>query len=364
MASDEWVLYVDESGDFGEDPYSCVVGLTMREQECGKLERDLRAAVEGCFPLVPWPPHATALNIPVSRAAACLLSEAGHDQVRSACSRAVEALRAAKEEPALRDFWRCVEAGRMPAYSQLRAADAWLKAKDGGAHERLRQLVRVQDRRMRRLLRGLALSGGEDDVFVVGAVQARQGGAPEDDGYLRCLEALFERLIALVDAEGVRQAVRFRVATRHVDEPSLGVRIPLNAKHVVDLVQDAKALAAKLIEAEPGVRCVPLEHQTKYDERVHAGVVLADFLANRVRRVLRSSKLSWSEVGKGVRGRTGIAPEARARRFDAVLPALTFEGPLRSWLLTSRGVEELQSMRAPRWAVEQARRWAEAVRQL
>ena len=32
-AVEEWVLYVDESGDFESDPCSCVIGLALRERE-------------------------------------------------------------------------------------------------------------------------------------------------------------------------------------------------------------------------------------------------------------------------------------------------------------------------------------------
>ena len=362
MVSDEWVLYVDESGDFGEDRFSCVVGLAMREQESGELERRLRAAVESCFPLVPWPPHASRLNIPVSRAAACLLSDGGHEELRARCAPALEALRAARDEAALRGFWGSIRAGRMPAFVDLQLADAWLLVGTPEAYSPLRALSQLQMRRMGQVLCALSSAYGADDVFVVGSVLSGPGATPSQDGYLCCLEGLFGRLLALIDAEGVRQAVRFRVATRHIEDQTLGVRLPLNAKHVLGAARAARACAARLLDAEPGVRCVPLEHQTRYDARVHAGVVLADFLANRVYRVLRASGLSWHwpKLEDEVRHRTGLAPATRARRFDTVLPALAFEGSLQDWLMSGRVAGQPLPIGSPRWAEEQARRWAEA----
>ncbi|HJL02387.1 MAG TPA: hypothetical protein RMH85_24590 [Polyangiaceae bacterium LLY-WYZ-15_(1-7)] len=362
-AVEEWVLYVDESGDFESDPCSCVIGLALRERESAELARQLRACVELCFPLVPWPPHATELNVPITRAAACLLADGGDSAVRDTCAPALAALEGGRGQVEVDRLFAATEARRMPDYVDLQSADGWLRRRAPAAHQALLELRDRQRRHVRALFAQLVQLYGPDDVFVVGAAQ-KGDGASRADAYSRCLGALLERLLALLQEEGRERVVRFRVATRGVLDPRLRASVPLNARHIVEAVEAAKPFAARLTGADSSVRLVPLEHVTKYDRRVHAGVVLADFLSNRLRSVLRRNT-SWARTEEGVRERVGVAAQARARSWEAeVLPALAHEGPARAWLERALGLDpserpHLGFMR-PRWAGEQARLWADA----
>jgi hypothetical protein len=350
---EEWLLYVDESGDFVTDRTSCVVGLVLRDRESPALEATLREVLSQCFPLIPWPPHAAHLNVPVSRAAACLLTPGDdHPEVREACSPALRRLRSGRRalgqgaDDALGPFFEALDAGRMPSFGALAAADGWLRREDRRAYGRLSRLAGSQRAHLAAVLASLVEHYGQDAAFLVGAAQRGQLGP--SDAYLSGLGALLERLFALLEGEA-RRVIRFRVATRDVMDPGYGVALPLRSTDVLRVADEVGGSAE--------VRVVPNQNIiTRYDRHVSAGVVLADFLANRARLVLRRD-ISWDDVSDGVAERTGLLPQRPLETASgAAAPAVAHDGEARDWLkavAAGRSVPRLAPTE-PRWAREQA----------
>lgn len=366
MASgeEEWLLYIDESGDFELDPCSCVIGIAIRERETPDFEKALRDAVEHCFPLVPWPPHTADLNLPISRAAACLVSEGDAPSLREATGPAITALKAGRQEDALVPFFDAVDAARWPRYEALAAADGWLRARHRAAWGRLDKIKNGQRRHFAQILAAITEHYGRDGVFVVGAAQRGDDVDARESNYLSCLEAALERLFALLRSRDGRRVVRFRVATRDEHEPRIGRDLPLSSTRVLEVARQAAAFplgAPAEGERDAHVRLVPLEHITRFDRHVKPGIVLADFLANRLRHVLGRDE-AWAAVRRAAREQTRVSPErvCDLAEVSELLPTIAHDGEVRVWLARALGSDVPTKLgpTLPRWAREQAEAWA------
>ncbi|MBO6940935.1 MAG: hypothetical protein JJ863_38525 [Deltaproteobacteria bacterium] len=262
-------------------------------------------------------------------------------------------------------FLKEVDGGTEPSREELEACDGWLKVHAPGAYAQARELADEQRDGLFRVTRGLYEAYGANDVFIAAAAVPGDGTNP-DDAYRSCLVALLERILGLLEEPGAPRSIRFRVATRHTNEPRLGRSIPLNAKHIVEAARLAReSVQVGTAGGDAAARLVPLELVTTFDRHVKAGVVLADILANQLRFPLGLDR-SWESLVADIAPRVKLFPQTNARRWSGVvLPAVAHDARARQWLEEAGPADPAERPRlgrtSPRWAGEQARAWAAVV---
>lgn len=315
MQRDDWLLCVDESGDF-DDPRpgrrsAIVVGLLVRATDGADLRRVWRTRIESALAPLPWPPHAADLRQDAWLAAA---SEVwGGATGRAASLRAAGAPAArflAESDPgawstlcaALRrrerfDFSEVLTLGR-----KLRASDVGIAS--------LRQWRTDARRRLHAFLDDVVDEAGGDAHLLVceaGPSEAGQIGVWMRDAYVDALGVLLERAKLLLEAEGVVRPVMSVVATRTVRHHLFG-RQPIRGH---DLSQLERAVCGGL----PGAGAVRFDFPgppQSYDAQVHPGVVLADLLALRARwEVERARGRSILDLGDRLRARGALGGHQR-----------------------------------------------------
>jgi len=137
-----WQLFVDESGNFSDASDDVVVaGVLARGDTPGLRSEELRSALEGACPGIPWPFHTCFLNAPAYLAICCaafpgrpISDQAGHAQraFREATDRAKSVLDAdAPAEMAL--AIEGLRAGSL-RFKKVKTLDDALKASDPDAH--------------------------------------------------------------------------------------------------------------------------------------------------------------------------------------------------------------------------------------
>jgi hypothetical protein len=365
-----WQLFLDESGDFGNNTASCVAGLLVQEPRSPAWDAAIREFLARSFPLVPYPPHAAALNRPASRVAGCLACEPRTPLDRHAaakCTRLADAVRAARA-PELEVFVAEALAGRMPEVTHLDVASEWLERHAAPEYAALRSLCREQEHNFHFFLRRLCEDYGPTRCFMVGAACVPHVAWPEEaprDLYLATLEVLLERVLALLRADDqVRRHVWVHAATRHVSLPDLPAVVPLRAQDVGEAVARAEAfpyLAPPAGRRDDRVRLVA-DVPPRFDSRVPPGVVLADFVANRLRWQIE--RANWSGLARAMRKQLGLSGEAPARGLPAAgpLPTVAASGLARSAVIVAFDGKSAPALPSgpPDWPREQAEAWIAA----
>lgn len=314
----DWTLYLDESGR-AKSPQELFVfaGLLIRSPETPAAEARLREALEATFPLWPWPPHAAPLNLPASRLAAVALTQPAASEdararaLRDACAPLLRELEA--RPPATEKFQLRLASDRMPPVDAIKSCDGWLRSTSPTAYRRLARLCSEDERQMRLLVGRVAELCGSDATLVAAIGPGDEGLKPESmelrsDGWVQTLEALFERVLMLLWRQsGPSERLWVRVADRDVDvggvQPIRRRGVPAMPWVIGDIARAAAAmpgLAPSLASVGGNVRVVPMGSPNVFDESVHPGLVLADWIANRVRRAaLRTLPSRAREPGEG-----------------------------------------------------------------
>lgn len=363
----EWQLFLDESGRLDGRELSVVAGVLVPHPRTQSWDRGVREALERLFPAVPYPPHASTLAFTASRAVGCMMSPAPSTEderrLHARCQPAITALRGATEAE-VRALVAAADRGEWPTHTALACADAWLWARAPLAAAELRAIVEEQDRAFAHALRTMLRADG---CAVVGAAHLPGAdGAPVEattDHYLRVVEAALERVVALLRGRATAPVrLWLSVESRHLDDPTLGARVPLMSRQLAEVAR--RVTAAPWFEPAAELRIVVDRPATK-SPSLHPGIVLADFASNRLRRRIRNGS-SYRALRMWLERDLGLDVERRPgfTGGDEDLPTVAALGVPREAITAAvegRAPVALGDVRA-RWAKDQAERWVEAVR--
>jgi hypothetical protein len=385
-----WQLFVDESGDF-EEPgdRGVVAGLLVRGYDViGTRSRVRSELMETVYPRTTFPPHASTLNIPTSRAAFDMLPElprANTPEGRDAegmCAPASKALRRAAAaavaangapEATLLVSRATAATGRWTPpdrenRSAIRGADSWLSSASRPAHSSLVKLAFGQDARMVAFCdAGCSPAFGATECLAVGAWgEVAQEDVDAGDPFAGRMTALFERVVAILKpvAEGATAIVWVHVCERHVKTAG-GRRFVVRP---TDLRRAAASALRAPVGRARGVVQLVCHPPLAFNEHANPGLALADFVANRLyTRVLKSGS-SWDQVVRRAREQIGLPVERRVEwaGTEIRLPTCAADGAHRVAVgrALANGAAAAAGAftpgRGPRWADEQARAWVEA----
>lgn len=342
MAS--WILAIDESGRI-DDPrdHALLGGVLLRERDTGLFRTELRRAIEKSLPGVPWPPHATDLRLVSTRPSFAARGvpdaplSATHAALKWNLGPTTSTNRASLEALSER-------AGELP--------EALCSALDDQVAWDFDQLARVT----------AALGGDEGTAWVVAAWESAGAGEAGVPRYLRLLDALAERVELCLErqqgrAGGITHDVLIHSSTFGVD----GQRVRASDLGRVSSVQR-------------GIRWTPTTPQEAKEPGVHPLLIVADFVCNRLRRVIGekvSPDMTWSRLSTRTASSAGLAPECGVHSIACALPTVAALGVPQQVL--SRRLErgpdpaaisnDLASLRGcePTWAREQAEAWLGAL---
>ncbi len=287
-----WTLFIDESGDL-QTPGSTgvVAGLLLPGTDRGPLHRSVRKRLIDIFVGLRWPPRAATLNIP-------LASLQGLTELKPA-------QRPAELERVRRALGPLGE--RLPSadWQQLRALDREVAERHPEEHRLLVHQGQQREARMLRLLADLErVSGDRPQAFLAfaevdpSADLPPPGGPVVHDSYVRLLIDLLSRVQAtLLHSERGVELVEAVVADRDLQLAAPSQAVPLMPRYLEGFIRQAHQRTADALgAAASSVRIVATGRRRYRGEDTPAGLVIADWLANRGGRVLRrppSSPRIW-----------------------------------------------------------------------
>lgn len=287
-----WQLFVDETGSFAQHSVVGLVGVLIRAYDSPQLKQTLRRRIEQAFPLVEYPPHATVLNLPVSRAVYAwppLPSPLPPDAVETVTMTAasIALLQASNDAPAL-DLRNRVRA-RPVEFAGLRPANRWLASKSPPAFALLEKLANAQGSDFSCALADTLgkLGPSDRDGAFAGAVVSTARGAGPGPRYEQMLRALFGTIATALPKGS-------QVWTR-VARPTFG-EWSLSTAALRGVASRAKTEHVEFVDHPP----------VGYNEDAHPGLVLADFAANRFGQVLRSRPRSVDALVRGFERRVAL----------------------------------------------------------
>lgn len=362
---DRWTLYVDETGTFEAPLTSAVVGVLARGSPDHHADRRDRQAIERAHPGVVYPPHAADLRAPTAMIAR---QRRGPPAFQGPLGLAVDRAWAAVQTDPTPDVaaWRralvareraratgdraAVRAQQHALQTHRAATDRWLR--EQGAAEPL-------EAASRRLAAGLGALADrwarerDAGAVVVGATLPKAPasyGVLVADGYLHALDALFRRVVLLLAEAGAPAEVDVVVATRDV-EHARGLRAPLHPAFLQQVVHRTYLPLGR----PPEVVLVPFGGTLRWDDRIPAGLVLADHCAFRCRAVLEAASDrddALPALEEKLRHAGAPLPVRRA------LPALAADGEADHVVAAAHRGEPVDASRVrPRWNREQAEEW-------
>jgi hypothetical protein len=370
-AATRWNLFLDESGNFSDpDDEVVVAGLLVRVDIPGSHPSQIRAALEAAVPDLPWPVKASEFNRPVVFAIANYLKRRGR-----AATNPLERVADELVGEITRQESGCYEAVSKALYGRQRIPyDALsrlddLARRDWNRYQVLRQATDASVAAIGRCIQGLGLSregdwrlseSARDAVLLVACGETLQGEDAAGDGdletnrYLGLLRWTIVRAVDVVARMIGRQEVHLYVLDRDVTDTILGVRkrTPLHIRHVGPIARDVEAKCSRDHRIT-----VKLDAVSRYDDRMHAALVLADFVANRTRRGLRAQPDALSAV----EGQIGLEVRCCVRSGDPSASHLAAAGYAQETIERVRTASQGTTAEAPvgarSWALEQAAEW-------
>lgn len=285
-----WTLFIDESGDL-QTPGSTgvVAGLLLPGTDRGPLHTSVRKRLIDIFAGLRWPPRASTLNIP-------LASLQGLGELKPA-QRPEELERVRRALGPLSE--------RLPDadWPELRALDREVAERHPEEHRLLVQQGQQREARMLRLLDDLGGVGGDrpQAFLAVAEVDPNADHVPAGepvvhDSYVRLLIALLSRVQSgLLHSERGVELVEAVVADRDLQLagfPQAGSpqAVPLMPRYLEGFIRGAHQRTLDALgSAASSVRIVATGRRRYKGEDTPAGLVIADWLANRGARQQRSA---------------------------------------------------------------------------
>jgi len=374
-ATVRWRLFIDETGRFS-DPVGdvAIAGLLVRCDVAASSSARLRTALVDAAPDLPWPIHTAYLNVPVmaaltrhasTRTGRARTGDAGRDpDLGGLVERAIICLRGRLPDVFAKVVEQIAE-GSEPPLEAVKDLDRELRHGEPSVHRALDDRVRHAASLIVRVIRALgrvdSRSGTDVAVAVVVAAEPYRSpvtpsGAEEDREtvrYLELLECFLERTADVLGHLGGPHHVWLNVLNRPIRDPILGVRTVLFVRHVHEV-------ARRVIETRGDLVRLVVEAVPPFDDRAHAALVLADFIANRSRQPLAGATTTLAEVERQLTTRVGAA----LRSGTPQVSHLAASGIVRDHLNAARAGNPpppLASSETKRWAREQAAEWAGVV---
>jgi len=369
-----WQLFVDESGDFGAaESDLAIVGVLLEGYASPQLAIALRRALNRIFVGAPYPPHAAHHNCPTTLLWASLLDVPGIPTSERFVRRTEGALRIARgssaQAAAFREVCEAADAARRLGEADapvsmrtlnLRAARSFYRWLERIAPAEHAALTSESEQQRADFVDFLATTlAGETATKSTALVVAWRGGQMDKKGertdgsaeYAELYGALIERALAFVVAKESESQLWVHVAERGESQQRLQAL-------------QRTAVAHPLVRRARHAPTVTIAKVQRYDGRVHPGIVIADFAANRMLgRVLGVAK-RWDDVAAESRAVIGVAPAARCAIVSAsgVLPAATSSGSARDAVRCAAEGSAPPTVTGPVWAREQAKAWVDAIR--
>lgn len=344
-AEPSWYLFVDESGNF-DDPSApvWVAGVLVRTSNLAKLQGGLRRALEQVIAPFAWPLHARDLY---SVALCAHWSEfQGHrGALGAACERVM----------AMLDAWRADEVAatrarlasrRAPSFASVKQMDRWLPEHNPDVRFVKEHLAEISDRVPQAIAHMARTTQSEVLGFVVGEDFAGQSHYPDRDRYGVLLAGLLERVSdTLVVRAEAHAPVAMYLGNRRVFDSRLGLAANMSRPLVSQWVKGLDP---------PGERVAKFSvaEIVTNNDRAPALFCVADFLANRSRRVGRPRK-NLASVEARLSGLTGLV-----MRTGAGAPHLGACVDSSEHLREARDGRPRRSLAgSATWAREQATQW-------
>ena len=366
VVSQYWTCFIDESGDLDKRDHVVLAGVLLPARDDHFLMPRLREVIKQEAPLVPWPFHRWIATKPsiyplwYEQRREVELKPA----VEDACRRALAVWE--KERPellrALRD--RC-NRREEPSPGQLGSLRKALKKADYAAFD---ELLRYSEKVCLRVAQEPSKLVGSTGVDRAGGLVMMVGQGPDevDAGqkhYFELLVLLLERLRDILSLRDGEQSVTVDVASRYARHPDLpekgGGRRPLKLTR-----NHVEKACERVVEEPKGDQLMPRIRVTTgsvsdYDKKVAPGVVIADGVANYLRRLLfRKPRLD--DLHRRVQGyfglpiRTDMPALSHVAATNAPARAVGF-ARRRKFDDAQRELEQLPW----RWPREQAEQWVQ-----
>lgn len=373
--SETWWLYVDESGNFAKTTDHVVVaGLLIKEQATAAGQATLKVTLHGAAPHVPWPLHASRIKIPIMHALWARQKGPKHcsTQLAATSASALETL-TEYEEARLRRVETAFIKRRQPRWNDLTELDTTLARVAPHIYVTLSDIAAEVLANIRHVLRTLAQHWlKNDEALVVCCSEPLPGEAAPPSGigdrYLIMLETMLERLRDFAGWGGGEHTINVRVLRRDVRDPALGMATSLHVRHLQQIVRNLTS--SNQVSRHDSVDRVSLKpiDTPSFDEAAHPGFILADLIANLLRRAMFNS-------GNLVRVNMGAK---RMIAFPllcgiASMPTIVATGALRRCVARARSTGSATNWNGQAallnddglclWAREQAVRWIEAFTQ-
>ncbi|MFZ5476828.1 MAG: hypothetical protein ACOZNI_08645 [Myxococcota bacterium] len=357
-----WSLFVDESGRFEPGDPSLVAGLVAEAPADALGGGRLRAELEDIWGPGPWPPHASHLRFPAARVLYAARAHA-RDMPAGRLAKGLDAreftqrLAASPFGPRL----AAIRDGAFPTWEDCRDADAVLRAHP--RHGALLAVQEAQDLAMNDLV-GRVLARVRGAVVVALADDAPPGPPPaprevREDAYVRALGVALERLARLAGGADVECFV----LAREVEVGGLG-KADMQGFFLKGIVDRAAGAAGGAARLRPGGTV--LRYRDDPRAPMHPALVLADWLANRMRHAIAAHRGGLDPLVDRLVA-NGVLPSAdpvlRApARAPAVgpLPTLAAAGPPEDAVRAAFAGGSPALDASPAWVWDQARRWVTA----
>lgn len=373
----DWVLWVDESGDFDDDArYGAVAGVLVRAGVSGFARVRLKRALREARPELPWPIHRTRVNHAVMHGM-WALAEA--ERAKTALPKELAKVMAAVKRGAPAAFERVLAGLRQEHESVFEDVQALSRALRGLPHWQHRVLKKLQRQAREGIVGAVeaALQAGSgdpgqaasDSVWLVAAGETDNGDARHvgelEDRYLHLLGCVADRTAALLLARGGEHRLDVRAASRGVWDRELGRFTRLTPKLVDRALAWGLGNPERVRHGAEGrmvrARCGSVR---PIDATAPAPLVMADWCANAFRGPSKG-RASLSQVSDVLAGSVGL-PTSRQG-----LPTLAATGgPWRALRAATEAGPEcadgaVSDERCGRpWAWEQAGAWITWTRSL
>ena len=365
MVSQYWNCFVDESGDLdaGDDEV-LLAGVLLPARDDPFLSARLREAIRQVAPLVPWPFHRWLATKP------CIYPLWREQRPRveldaavdDACRRALIVWEKHRSE-LLGELRQLCRVGEEPEPGQLRTLRRVLKKADRQGFERLLQYsqntCQAVARRPAELVEAKWPDRRSGLVFMVGEESAGANADDDEGRYFGLLVRLLQRVRDVLELQDGEQVVSVEAASRYATHPEL----PDADSRPTKLARNHLAEACSRVQSDPeGDELAPRVRLTAksvshYDDAVPAGLVVADNVANFLRRrLLRKPRLGPLQKSASSYFQLPISDEERCVSFVAATgtPAEAIDlSRMHQFDDARRQLERLPQ----RWPKEQAVQW-------